>query len=214
MINDHWTLIIDHSDEDIIMSWITSPEAWLGLLTLTVLEIVLGIDNIIFLSIVSARLPLAQQAMARRIGLGLALLQGIQGLVQAAQTLLQGVPDVAELGQGLVHGGAFLEGRQPRHLGFQPLLQALLACLVTATGRRQRLETLVEDGESGLLVPPGDRAALAEAMERVLMDHRLRMHLAHGSRDRAEHFTWHRVGDGIEDVYRRVLAEHAHRVAV
>lgn len=52
----------------------TQPEAWISLLTLTALEIVLGIDNIIFLSIVTARLPLERQPMARRLGLGLALL--------------------------------------------------------------------------------------------------------------------------------------------
>jgi predicted tellurium resistance membrane protein TerC len=57
-----------------MLELLTDPEAWLSLATLSVLEIVLGIDNIIFLSIVSARLPVEQQAMARRIGLGLALL--------------------------------------------------------------------------------------------------------------------------------------------
>jgi predicted tellurium resistance membrane protein TerC len=53
---------------------LTDPQAWISLATLSVLEIVLGIDNIIFLSIVSGRLPENQQAMARRLGLGLALL--------------------------------------------------------------------------------------------------------------------------------------------
>lgn len=52
---------------------LTSPEAWASLLTLTVLEIVLGIDNIIFISIVSSRLPADQQAKARTIGLLLAM---------------------------------------------------------------------------------------------------------------------------------------------
>lgn len=51
----------------------SSPEVWISLATLTALEVVLGIDNIIFLSIVSARLPVHQQRLARRIGLGLAL---------------------------------------------------------------------------------------------------------------------------------------------
>ncbi len=53
---------------------LTQPEAWISLLTLTALEIVLGIDNIIFLSIVTARLPVERQPTARRLGLGLALL--------------------------------------------------------------------------------------------------------------------------------------------
>jgi len=70
------------------------------------------------------------------------------------------------------------------------------------------LQTVVQHGESGLLVPAGDHRALAEAIERVLTDHRLRMHLAHGARERAELFTWSRVGDGIESLYQRVLAEH------
>jgi len=57
-----------------VIELFTQPEAWISLLTLTALEIVLGIDNIIFLSIVTARLPLERQPMARRLGLGLALL--------------------------------------------------------------------------------------------------------------------------------------------
>jgi predicted tellurium resistance membrane protein TerC len=60
-----------------MLELLTDPHAWISLATLSVLEIVLGIDNIIFLSIVSARLPEHQQATARRIGLGLALLARI-----------------------------------------------------------------------------------------------------------------------------------------
>ena len=47
-------------------SWISEPSAWVALLTLTLLEIVLGIDNIIFISILSGKLPLEQQAKARK----------------------------------------------------------------------------------------------------------------------------------------------------
>ena len=54
-----------------------SPEAWASLLTLTVLEIVLGIDNIIFISIIAAKLPASQQAKARNIGLMLAMVMRI-----------------------------------------------------------------------------------------------------------------------------------------
>ncbi|MDH3770780.1 MAG: TerC family protein [Nitrospirota bacterium] len=57
-----------------MLSLLVDPEAWISLATLTVLEIVLGIDNIIFLSIVSSRLPRHQQPTGRRIGLCLALL--------------------------------------------------------------------------------------------------------------------------------------------
>ena len=55
------------------MDWISSPEIWTALLTLTALEIVLGVDNIIFISILSGKLPPDQQAKARTIGLGLAM---------------------------------------------------------------------------------------------------------------------------------------------
>jgi predicted tellurium resistance membrane protein TerC len=59
------------------MAWLTSPEAWIALLTLTVLEIVLGIDNIIFISILAGKLPAAQQARARRVGLAAAMIMRI-----------------------------------------------------------------------------------------------------------------------------------------
>ncbi len=55
------------------MEWITNPSAWIALLTLTLLEIVLGIDNIIFISILSSKLPDNQQEKARQIGLMAAL---------------------------------------------------------------------------------------------------------------------------------------------
>ena len=55
------------------MEWISDPQIWIGLLTLTILEIVLGIDNIIFISILSGKLPADQQGRARKTGLALAL---------------------------------------------------------------------------------------------------------------------------------------------
>lgn len=59
------------------MEWILNPEIWISLATLTVLEIVLGIDNIVFISILSHKLPEEQQKKARRSGLGLALITRI-----------------------------------------------------------------------------------------------------------------------------------------
>jgi predicted tellurium resistance membrane protein TerC len=56
------------------MDWLFSPENWIALLTLTALEVVLGIDNVIFISILAGKLPEAQQAKARRLGLGAAML--------------------------------------------------------------------------------------------------------------------------------------------
>ena len=51
------------------MDWLTDPQIWIALATLTFLEIVLGIDNIIFISILSGKLPPDQQPRARRVGL-------------------------------------------------------------------------------------------------------------------------------------------------
>ena len=59
------------------MEWLTDPNAWIGLLTLTVLELVLGIDNIVFISILSGKLPAHEQKKARLIGLSLAMLMRI-----------------------------------------------------------------------------------------------------------------------------------------
>lgn len=55
------------------MDWLSDPQAWIALGTLTVLEIVLGIDNVVFISILAGKLPAEQQAKARQLGLTLAL---------------------------------------------------------------------------------------------------------------------------------------------
>jgi predicted tellurium resistance membrane protein TerC len=57
-----------------MFEWLASPQAWIALSTLTALEIVLGVDNIIFISILVGRLPKNQRALARRMGLGLAMI--------------------------------------------------------------------------------------------------------------------------------------------
>ena len=59
------------------MEWLADPQIWIGLFTLTILEIVLGIDNVIFISILAGKLPAAKQKQARQIGLGLAMLMRI-----------------------------------------------------------------------------------------------------------------------------------------
>src|SRR6266576_7194374 len=56
------------------MDWLSNPEIWISLFTLTVLEIILGIDNIVFISILAGKLPEAQQHKARQTGLALALI--------------------------------------------------------------------------------------------------------------------------------------------
>ncbi|ALB63898.1 FIG003462: membrane protein [Cronobacter condimenti 1330] len=67
-----------------LFAWITDPNAWLALGTLTLLEIVLGIDNIIFLSLVVAKLPKSQQGLARKLGLGAAMLMRLALLASIA----------------------------------------------------------------------------------------------------------------------------------
>src|SRR4029077_12348432 len=75
------------------MEWMTNPESWIALLTLTVLEIVLGIDNVIFISILAGKLPQARQGKARRLGLFLAmfirigLLASLAWIVSLTKTL-------------------------------------------------------------------------------------------------------------------------------
>ena len=59
------------------MTWVTTPAAWVALLTLTVMEIVLGIDNIVFISILVDKLPVDQRPRARFLGLGLAMVMRI-----------------------------------------------------------------------------------------------------------------------------------------
>jgi len=56
-----------------MLDWLSDPEIWIALGTLTALEIVLGVDNIIFISVLVGRLPETQRAVARRLGLGLAM---------------------------------------------------------------------------------------------------------------------------------------------
>ncbi len=59
------------------MEWFLNPEIWISLITLTVLEIVLGIDNIVFISILTGKLPVNQQEKARKTGLALAMITRI-----------------------------------------------------------------------------------------------------------------------------------------
>lgn len=99
----------------ISFDWITSPQAWVALATLTALEIILGIDNIVFITIQTGRLPEEQRAKARRIGLMLAMVMRIillsmLSLIMAAQAPLFTVAGNAISGRDLVliAGGLFL----------------------------------------------------------------------------------------------------------
>jgi predicted tellurium resistance membrane protein TerC len=100
------------------MEWLSEPNAWIGLLTLTALEIVLGIDNIIFISILAGKLPREQQAKARRLGLlgafvsRLALLFSIAWIVRLTAPLFSVFgAEVSGRDLILILGGLFLIGK-------------------------------------------------------------------------------------------------------
>ena len=97
------------------MEWLTDPQAWLALVTLTALEIVLGIDNIIFISIQAGKLPAHQQEKARLVGLGLAMfirlallfsLTWLMGLTAPLFTMLY--QEISGRDLILISGGLFL----------------------------------------------------------------------------------------------------------
>jgi predicted tellurium resistance membrane protein TerC len=97
------------------VDWLTTPDGWIALLTLTTLEIVLGIDNIVFISILAGKLPAEQQASARRIGLGLALITRLLLLLSLSWIIQLTAPLLTVLGQSisgrdliLIIGGLFL----------------------------------------------------------------------------------------------------------
>ncbi len=100
------------------MDWFADPNAWIGLLTLTVLEVVLGIDNIIFISILASKLPPPQQPLARRLGLSgafvsrLGLLFSIAWIVKLTAPLFT-VFNFPVSGRALILivGGLFLIGK-------------------------------------------------------------------------------------------------------
>lgn len=97
------------------MEWMTDPQVWMALVTLTALEIVLGIDNIIFISIQASKLPAHQQEKARLVGLGLAMfirvallfsLTWLMGLTAPLFTVLGN--DISGRDLILISGGMFL----------------------------------------------------------------------------------------------------------
>jgi predicted tellurium resistance membrane protein TerC len=100
------------------MEWITTPEAWIALVTLTALEIVLGIDNIIFISILTSWLRGKQQKKARIIGLGVAMIGRILLLLTLTWIMRLTTPLFSILKEDfsgrdliLIAGGLFLFGK-------------------------------------------------------------------------------------------------------
>ena len=96
-------------------SWVSSPEAWVAMITLTVMEIVLGIDNIVFISILVDKLPVAERPRARFLGLGFAMLTRILLLFCISWVIQLKEPLFAAFGHDisgkdlvLILGGLFL----------------------------------------------------------------------------------------------------------
>jgi len=97
------------------MDWIADPQVWIALGTLTVLEIVLGIDNVVFISILAGKLPPDQQEKCRKIGLSLAMAMRVALLFSLTWVIRLTDPLFAVLGQEisgrdliLIAGGLFL----------------------------------------------------------------------------------------------------------
>ena len=105
------------------MELLTNPETWVALATLTALEIVLGIDNVVFISILAGRLPKEDQPRARKIGLALAMLMRIALLLSLAFIVRLTAPLFSVLGNDisgrdlvLLLGGLFLIAKSTREL--------------------------------------------------------------------------------------------------
>jgi predicted tellurium resistance membrane protein TerC len=105
------------------MEWLTNPQIWIGLLTLTALEIVLGIDNIIFISVLAGRLSPATQNRARLLGLSLAMIMRILLLLSLSWIMGLTHPllsiagfDVTGRAIILIAGGLFLIAKSTREI--------------------------------------------------------------------------------------------------
>lgn len=98
-----------------MFDWIANPDIWLALVTLTALEIVLGIDNLVFIAILAGKLPPERQGLARQVGLGLALLTRLGLLFTLSWLAGLTAPLFSVFGEGiswrdivLIGGGLFL----------------------------------------------------------------------------------------------------------
>ena len=105
------------------MDWFTNPQIWIGLITLTALEIVLGIDNIVFISVLAGRLSPAAQNRARLTGLALAMVMRILLLLSLSWIMgltrpLFTIKGFALTGRAiiLIAGGLFLLGKSTREI--------------------------------------------------------------------------------------------------
>jgi predicted tellurium resistance membrane protein TerC len=132
------------------MEWLSDPQVWIALLTLTALEIVLGIDNVVFISILAGKLPHDQQARARRLGLLLAMGMRIALLFAITWVIRLTSPLFEVLGQEisgrdiiLIGGGLFLIAKSTHEI-------------------HQKLEG--EEGHSSKRIPPSFASVLVQIM--------------------------------------------------
>ncbi len=132
------------------MELLSDPQAWIALATLLALEIVLGVDNVVFISILAGKLPAAQQKRARTIGLGLALVTRILLLLSLSWIIKLTAPLFAVFGHEisgrdliLIVGGLFLIGKSTHEM-------------------HQRLEG--EEGESSARVAPSFAAVIVQIL--------------------------------------------------
>ena len=132
------------------MDWLGDPQAWIGFVTLAVLEVVLGIDNLIFISILVGKLPARDQPLARRLGLGLAMIGRIGLLLSLSWVVRLTRPLFTLVGQEisgrdlvLIVGGLFLLAKSTHEI-------------------HDRLEG--EEGHSSARVAPSFKSVLIQVM--------------------------------------------------
>jgi predicted tellurium resistance membrane protein TerC len=132
------------------MEWLSDPQSWIALLTLTALEIVLGIDNIVFISILASKLPPEQQGRARRLGLLLAMGTRIALLFAITWVIRLTAPLFEVAGQEisgrdiiLIGGGLFLIAKSTHEI-------------------HQKLEG--EEGHSSKRIPPSFASVILQIL--------------------------------------------------
>lgn len=142
------------------MHWLTTPEIWISLLTLTVLEIILGIDNIVFISILAGKLPASQQAKARRVGLSLALVTRV--------LLLCGLAWMAKLTRPLFHIPAVLGMDDPHGVSGRDLILLLGGLFLLWKSTREIHGKL--EGEDGAMSSRVVPTFVSVVMQILLLD--------------------------------------------
>jgi predicted tellurium resistance membrane protein TerC len=139
------------------MEWLTSPEIWISLLTLTILEIVLGIDNVVFISILAGKLPQEQQERARTVGLSLALITRV--------LLLCGLAWMVKLTRPLFHIPAILGMDAAHPVSGRDLILIIGGLFLLAKATHEIHEKLEgDDGETTRRIPPTFSAVIIQIL--------------------------------------------------